>query len=245
MPGILNFLLSRTAVLMLLAPLLAGGGGGCVHARVHPPCPLALNEPVLVFLVDTGVHSALLLPMEDGRYVEYSYGDWAYAVENHDSLANAFAALTMSLQAGLGRRMLVLEPEKYPPSPWLTGDRIQRIYVERDRVEALIKDLDARYRASATTQPTINELNAFAYVRDPLHYSVLNNCNHLTGASLRKLGCVVEGPNWHSKYYLASERSSGSAKACPPNHGDRQANGENQNLPASRPPIVFARPSER
>ena len=49
---------------------------------IYPP-QQSLKEPVTVYVADYGVHSSLLLPTGDGRFVEYAFGDWGYAAQNH------------------------------------------------------------------------------------------------------------------------------------------------------------------
>ena len=167
------------------APLL----GGCA-ATVIPQAEA--KDPAPVFIADYGIHSSLFLPTPDGRFVEYAFGDWGYAAENHNWPHDALGALLMSFQSAFGRRYFDVKPGQDGPQPDRKPNSMQKIVCEREAVNRLLERLDARYRA-AGHKPVKNPENGIEYVRDVEHYSVANNCNHLTARSLRELGCEVRG----------------------------------------------------
>src|SRR4051812_45808281 len=101
---------SSTATLLCLC-VLATGCATTVRPDAKPV------DPVPVFLADYGVHSSLMLPTTDGRYVEYSFGDFGYAALNRGGPHNAIGALLASGQSGIGRRFLSIRPGDDAPRP--------------------------------------------------------------------------------------------------------------------------------
>lgn len=174
---------------LIVLLMLVVWGTGCA-ATVRPAArPI---DPVPVFLTDYGVHSSLMLPTPDGRYVEYSFGDFGYAALNHGGPHNALGALLVSNQAGIGRRFLTVRPGETTPRPAYAPKSFQMFYAERFAVSALVKQLDQRYRRGKD-EPVHNAVTDNVFVKDDQHYSIANNCNHMTGRMLRELGCEVSG----------------------------------------------------
>src|SRR5437016_2299558 len=81
------------SILFLTATLL--GAGGCMTMVTPPTHP---QHPVQVFLTDQLIHSSVLLPTDDGRYIEYAFGDWNYAALNHCWPHDAIGAMFFSGQ---------------------------------------------------------------------------------------------------------------------------------------------------
>lgn len=190
--------MTRPALSVTLFLVLAAWSGGGCAAVVRPGADVAdLADPVPVFVADYGVHSSVFLPAGDGRFVEYAFGDWNYAANNHTWPNDAVGALVVSFQSALGRRFYDYRLDTAAPDlpaghPKL---KLDRIYCERAAVREVVADLDARYRAAvdAGHVPRRNPENGIEFVKDAEHYSLANNCNHLTARSLRKLGCDVRG----------------------------------------------------
>lgn len=187
---------SRVVFLCCFA-LLATGCGTTVYPQPKPVRPEA------VYVADYGIHSSLLLPNGDGRYVEYAFGDWNFAALNHCWPQDALGALLISFQSALGRRYLTLEPGQTAPRPvHPEAHRVQVIYASKADVERVVKDLDDRYRRGEKLV-LHNPDNDMDYVKDSEHYSVANNCNHLTARCLREMGCDVRGMVVLSKFAVA------------------------------------------
>lgn len=183
----------RRPVSLLLISLaaLSAVGGGCAP-RVYPPA--AVSKPATIYLCDYGVHSSLLLPTGERKFVEYVYGDWAYAVENQTDPLHTFGALLVSFNPALGRRFLTTEPGEARPHPPNIPFTIDPIIVEADRVAEVVRSMDERYQRHIDTA-VLNDLPTyrFTFVRDDEHYSFLHSCNHLTETNLERMGCVVGG----------------------------------------------------
>jgi len=191
---------------LLLAVLMGAGMfvGGCA-ATVIPQQPAV--DPVPVYLADYGIHSSLFLPTPDGRYVEYAFGDWGYAAENRCWPHDALGALLISFQSALGRRYYDMKPGMDRPIPDRKPNTMARIECEREAVNRVLARLDARYRAG-TGKRVRNPENGIVYVKDSQHYSIANNCNHLTARSLQELGCEVRGLVIGSNFAVAQARPS-------------------------------------
>lgn len=185
----------RAIPLLALTALLAGG---C--ASVRPQA--AVRDPVPVYIGDFGVHSGLFLPTPDGRYAEFQFADWRYAAENKCWPQDAVIALAASPGAAFGRRYH--DPVPGGDAPHLTPKPIslQRVDCERVEVYDLYNRLNDHFEQLADRQgkPVRNPESGVEFVRDAGHYSLLNNCNHLTARSLRELGCEVSGVVVWSKF---------------------------------------------
>jgi hypothetical protein len=201
----------KQLTLCCLCLLACGLLGGC--ATVYPP-QQTLKEPVTVYVADYGVHSSLLLPTGEGQFVEYAFGDWGYAAQNHCLPQDAVGALVLSFQSALGRRYHDLRPGETEPRPKERPWSLSRVNCERADVDALLQRLNARYEAALQNQkPVRNPDNGIDFVKDSEHYSMLNNCNHLTARSLEQLGCRVQGLVVSSKFNVAQQPGSSSPSA--------------------------------
>lgn len=204
----------RTLALLLLS-LLSGGCAGTVRPVSRP-----LN-PVAVYLTDYGVHSSLVLPLHNGKYVEYCFGDWGYSVENHDGPNDAVGALMVSQGSAFGRRYLSADPQTdepvVPPNVNPSLKHITRLVASREKVESLLQELDDRYSRDPQP-PTVNPENGIAYVHDDQPYSIGNNCNHLTAAELEKLGFEVDGPTWISGFHVNALAPTPSGSTADASH---------------------------
>src|SRR5688500_2504701 len=169
----------RTSSILILACLCClAGGAGCASTVRPAAKPI---DPVPVFVTDYGVHSSLMLPTSDGRYVEYSFGDFGYAALNRGGPHNALGALLASGQSGIGRRFLTVRPGEEIPRAAYAPNNIQKLYASRFQVSALVKELDERYRKGASGPTVHNPITDNVFVRDRERYSFANNCNHMTG----------------------------------------------------------------
>lgn len=193
---------SPILLVLLVSAAAALGGGGCATTVRPAPRPV---DPVAVFLTDYGVHSSLMMPTPEGRYVEYSFGDFGYAALNHGGPHNALGALLVSGQSGIGRRFLTVRPGDDAPRPAYAPLSVQKLYANRFQVYALVRELDQRYRQGADT-PVHNPITDNVFVKDRERYSFANNCNHMTGRMLRQLGCEVRGHTATSKFKLVGKQ---------------------------------------
>lgn len=180
--------------------------GGCVTV-VPPTKPL---DPQTVYLCDYGVHSSLLLPTSDGRFVEYAYGDWGYSAKNSVGPNDALGALFLSGGAAFGRRYHPANPNGGPPPKLENAPgqfaSVRSIITERAAVSRLLEELDDRYRAGSG-EPLYNPINKVTYVRDKGRYSFFNNCNHFTNWCLCELGCGVGGVTTYASYAIKKTES--------------------------------------
>lgn len=181
--------ISSTLLLLTFAACASTGCSTTVRPQTRP------IDPVPVFLTDYGVHSSLMLPTPDGRYVEYSFGDYGYAALNRGGPHNALGALFVSGQSGIGRRFLTIRPGEEAPRPAYAPKSVQKLFAERFEVYALVKQLDQRYRKAGAggNDPVHNPITDNVFVKDTERYSIANNCNHMTARMLRQLGCEVRG----------------------------------------------------
>lgn len=183
---------------------------GCV-TRITPVAEV--SDPTVVYVVDYGRHSSVLLPVEDGAQSsellgrttlrEYTFGDWVYYAKDRDSLANAARALFWKTDGSLGRRDLVdLGPasDEAPIEPaariqrTLQVDRVIPIVVERELAQGLLASLNARFEDGEQNRASIyNPAVDKDFVLDEQYYSILRHCNHEVRDWLRELGLEALG----------------------------------------------------
>jgi len=184
--------------------MLAVGAAGCVS--VYPQKVAVV--PTAVYITDYGIHSSLIIPNGDGRYVEYAFGDWYYAALNHDWPNDAVGALLISFKSGLGRRFIEADPTDLTPHPSPPApERMQVIHISRESVENVRREMDDRYQrdlAKASWKVIHNPENDMDYVPDNEHYSFYNNCNDLTARCLRQMGCELVGVVGFSKFQVVN-----------------------------------------
>lgn len=178
----------------LLALLLVVG---CAGRLVPPGEPVA---PVTVYLLDHGRHASLVLPREDGRLARYSYGDWHWYVEGRRGPLSGLAALLWPTPGALGRSLgegggdpRALAPEGV--------ERVHALRVERRRVQALRRRLDARF-AAADAAPVHSADFGLAFVPHPRSYWFAHQSNLVVAGWLRELGVEVGGSPWLSDWRL-------------------------------------------
>jgi|GEM_PF-2524954 len=169
---------------------------GCT-TTVTPPAHL--KEPVTVFLTDQTIHSSVLLPVGDGKYMEYAKGDWNYAARNNHWPWDVVVALFFSPQGALGRRVIKFDPAHPDKTPELNG-KPNPMQVEKADVDKLLVDLDTRYMKG--DEPTENPDNKFVFRRVSEGYSLFDNCNTLTKRSLLTLNCKVQSRSFFAMYHV-------------------------------------------
>jgi len=186
----------------LLAPgfwLLLSAGSGC-SGTIHPPANPV--NPTTVYLADYGRHSSLVLPAQDGKYVEWAFGDWNWFALGHTKWNDAISAIVWSPQATLGRRDIPPQPDDESLRRLVEANRIVKFDVSSDRAAALNNRLQRRFDNDDGTV-LHSDYAHLDMVKDPEHYWALNNCNHVTMHWLRELGCRVDGFGILSNFKLA------------------------------------------
>lgn len=171
-------------------------GAGCATQVIPPLNP---PQPTTIYLCDYGVHSSLLFPAGPHRYIEYLYGDWNWVVLAHDNLFDALGALFFSSQACLGRRYVVQQSGEIVPHPPDDVITVTPLTVGAGGCQAVAAELNRRWEVRRATLSPLHRWS-MDYVKDPQRYSLLHNCNGLTAACLREMGCGVKGGAMSSKF---------------------------------------------
>jgi hypothetical protein len=185
------------AVLLLLSVLFSAGCGG--SARVYPPSLMV--HPATIYIADYGRHSTLLLPVSSHRLVEYEWGDWKWLAYNQRDLYSIPGAMLWSSCSAFARRFV--DPQTASVESIKTAlfeePRVISLQVDAPAAEMLRHELDDRFLRDANAV-IYNRTDSCCMARDPVQYSIFYNCNHLTAAWLRELGCRVEGNTTQSKF---------------------------------------------
>lgn len=174
---------------------------GC--ATIHSPRTMV--DPVPVYLAEYPVHSTILLP-RDGKFVDYSFGDWNYAALEHKFFTDALGALVISGASEFELRIVAADPVSGEPVIPDHPDRVVRFYANRQDVRHRLKQLDERYQHDLELHRGDGMIvlpGGIVFVKDTEHYSWTHSCNHLTVQTLEALGYHVDGPVIGSKFQWA------------------------------------------
>jgi hypothetical protein len=187
-----------TLILTLGAVMLLSGGCGSVTPPTTPP-----KDPVHVYLTDYGIHSSVILPLDDdGLYVEYAFGDYGYAALNRDGPLDAIGALFWSFKSGFGRQFTRVAPGDDAPTLVYAPTKLTRLVAERAAVRQVLADLDRRYNAN-DGDVVHNEVTQIDWKVDRERYGAFNNCNQLTAHQLKMLGYDVRGLPLFSAFHVS------------------------------------------
>jgi hypothetical protein len=190
----------------LVLLLAAAMNGGCT-AVIYPPDKL--TDPAPIYLVKYAVHSCVLLP-SGNVYLDYSFGDWNYAALHHHLPNDAIGALAISGEAAFERRQVIVDSHTGAPLLPDNPDLVIRLEADRDKIQRRVADLEERYQSDLRTcgdngiMKYVGVYESEVFVKDPAHYSLVNNCNNLTADTLRALGYRVEGVPITNEFHLAA-----------------------------------------
>jgi hypothetical protein len=156
---------------------------GCASTITPPEAP---SDPITVHLVSSGRHAGLLLPCDDGRTVEYGYGEWGWYAQVRTAWWRAPLILLWPHQGTLGRR--------YVSGDDLVGDsygggKLEPIVVSGDKAARLLARLDAEFAEGG--DPHYNRDYDMSFVMHPDRFSLLHNCHDEVVEWLRELGSSV------------------------------------------------------
>lgn len=168
---------------------------GCGATQVQPP--LDPKDPTLIFVLDHGRHTSLVVTTPEGGLERYAYGDWRFYAEGRTSVRYAVAALLWSTPGALGRRELggPATAEGVRRHVPFIIDALYELHVERVRIEAFRARLDLIFEAAPRRRYAPEaDLEFVPYARD---YNYAHNSNRVIADWLTELGCEVRGrPLW-------------------------------------------------
>ncbi len=176
--GWLLLALATVAVVLLWSPTVI----------IPPTQP---EEPRLVYVVDHGIHSRLVLPDGEGGLVQYTYGDWQYFALQQQTAVTALQALFWPTPATLGRRYLSNISQV---NQTLTDRQRQVLELEVSGVQVtqLRSRLDTWFTDHQDTQ-VHHPASDLRFVKVEPSYTVFHNSNHELVAWLHDLDCEVRG----------------------------------------------------
>lgn len=163
--------------------------------------PTQPEEPRLVYVMDYGIHSRLVLPDGEGGLIQYTYGDWHYFALQQQTVLTAMQALFWPTPATLGRRQLRRSPQ-FSPAGSRQQHSVLELEVSGPRVSQLRSRLDSWFADHIETQ-VHHPASTLHFVKVEPSYTVFHNSNHELVDWLRELDCDVRGwviwPNFKVK----------------------------------------------
>lgn len=183
----MNMVLKQLLPVPLVIALLAGCGATVL-------APTAVQQPRLVYFLQHARHSTLLLTTADSSRIRYAYGDWAWYVEEKEGTLSGARALFWPSRSALGRAPLppAQKGESLAQVIGVGVDRVHCLRLEADRVDGLLAELDADYRAGGEP-PRFSATRGLYFVPHSRPYTLWHNSNQVTAGWLRALGADVRG----------------------------------------------------
>ena len=181
---------------------------GCV-ARVVPPAPQTLAQPVDVYLLDHGRHASLLLPHEKGGVVRYSYGDWRWYVKGERRFWTGVAAMLWPTKAGLGRGHY-LHVDLPQEMGLLVPEGLDEAYVmqaELQQVRLLQRQLDRHFTQQPLFTSVYSATHGLDFVPYPRRYTAFHQSNLKVAQWLRALNMNITGSPWLSNWEVEGHES--------------------------------------
>ena len=198
-------LFSRLLLLALsLSISVIGVAGGCATTTLYPPTNPV--EPRIVFLIDHGRHSSLVITRSNGALVRYAYGDWRYYADQDISIPAGAAALFWSTPATLARAELFGPPELSVLRSQLKVS-VQSIYAfevtgsDADRVAEQLDELHILGESDHQYVPAYD----MTFAPHPVPYRWFNNSASAVASWVEDMGVKVEGPRLFASWRVAEE----------------------------------------
>lgn len=150
------------------------------------------TEPTIVYVVDYGMHSRLVLPDGEGGLVQYTYGDWRYFALEDQNLVTAAQALLWPTPATLGRRSLTSIWAIEQSFRASQQQHVLAVGVSGVKVTELRSQLNTWFTYHIDTQ-VHHPASHLHFVKVDEAYTILHNSNHELVAWLKALNCQVNG----------------------------------------------------
>lgn len=179
----------RTTTAALVAAL-ATNLSGC-RIVIRPPAHV--SDPVEVFVLDHGRHSALVLPTAVGGAMQWAWGEWQWYALDHTQWWRTPAVVFWPTRATLGRAPVSEPLEPASLARRLHAEDVHVVVVERAAALALEAELEARFAAGAAEQLYSPLYHLEFAPDDERSYWIVHHCNSETKIWLRALGCDVSG----------------------------------------------------
>jgi hypothetical protein len=148
------------------------------------------------------------LPDDSLEARRWAYGDWDYYALRKTSLWDGIVAMLWPSQGALGQMPLGVPVQVDAVQAALGGIGVEHAYaihVERERARQLHQELSSLYQRRIETEVNTPEVG-FRFVHHPTRYTFFCNSNHAAAGWLRRLGCRVSGPTFHSNWRLVQAR---------------------------------------
>lgn len=174
----------RVVGILVILLIVVGWAFGCT-STAEPP--VDVDRPVTVYVTSEAYHKGILLPVTEGRWVEYGFGEYEWYALGRDAWYRLFPTLLWPTSGALGRRYISgrSRADLQESAP---GRELERIDADHERVAALRTLLDRRFRAGD------REHHSYQYdltFRARGHYWLFNNCHDEAANWLDELGCDV------------------------------------------------------
>lgn len=160
--------------------------------------PENVHTPREIQLLQHNRHSSLLLTTDDQSRLRFSFGDWAWYVENQHSLVSGSQALLQNSKGALGKQRIAPKTanENLEAKTGVIIDQAYVFQVDADKVDALITHLEELFSKSPAP-PLYRAERHLSFVPHTRPYSYRYNSNHQVADWLRALGLQVNGnPAW-------------------------------------------------
>ena len=182
---------------------------GCAGRVIQPA---VLHEPVIIYLLDHGRHSSLVLPREEG-IARYAYGEWEWYVKDRRGALAGMSAMLWPTRGALGRK--VFPGVRIPPFPSHVApegiEEVLTLRTEKSLVRRLLRELDS-YFEEGREELIHHPVYDLDFVPYPGSYWFGHQSNQVTAEWLRQLGYTVSGVVWLSDWRIEAPPLVNEAK---------------------------------
>ena len=148
-------------------------------------------EKVYLLKYSTWGHHSLAF-YRDGKFIEYTYGDWELFALNKRDGWTAWKNMTFNSQGALGRKLVDMKPGEPICKNFVGCETVVHFQAPTKKVNALELDLHKKYNDNIKTE-VYNVKEGVYFVKHDAPYWGFHNCNHQLVEWLEFLGADVRG----------------------------------------------------
>ena len=162
----------------------------CSTTLKSPDATVNMERVYLLKYSTWGHHS--LAFYRDGKFIEYTYGDWELFALNKRDGWTAWKNMTFNSQGALGRKLVEMKLGDHICKKFVGCEIVVPFHAPTDKVNALHISLQKNYNDNIATE-VYNAKEEVYFVKHDTPYWGFHNCNHQLVEWLEFLGADIKG----------------------------------------------------
>ena len=146
--------------------------------------PQGVDEPVTVYLVSAALHSGVVLPESEDRWVEFGFGEYQWYALGNDAWYRSIPCVLWPTRGTLGQRRFSATTAEAVRRQAYAHD-VYALQVEKERAETLRATLQSHFDNG---EPEWSDRYRMSFIPAD-DYWFLNNCHDSTADWFEQLGC--------------------------------------------------------